>query len=251
MITKAQLRRIAPYADDDIITDLEVYFNKYLEQYGINTYLRLCHFIAQAAHESDSFKTLEEYASGSAYEGRKDLGNTKTGDGKRFKGRGIFQLTGRANYTEMSDKLGMDLVGDPELAAEPEVSVLTALEFWNGRGLSKFADQDDVLTISKRINGVNRKTGLPNGLEDRKKYLARAKKELSVMDNDNVVLARRGESSDYVAELQRHMIAKGSSIEADGDFGPATESAVKELQLQYGLEPTGEIDSNLLAKLLS
>lgn len=252
MISAKVLKQIAPNAKAAIINDLEKYFDMYLADYGVDSYLRVCHFIAQAAHESDSFNTLEEYASGAAYEGRQDLGNTQKGDGKRYKGRGIFQITGRANYRDIGLAIDEDLENEPELAADPEISVLTALEFWDRRNLNKYADADDVLGISKRINGVNRKTGLPNGFEERKRYLAKAKKVLAPFFQNEaspIVLARLGEKSDYVAQLQNMMITKGANIHADGDFGPATEAAVKELQAQFGLEPTGEIDTEFLDAL--
>lgn len=251
MITKEILKQIAPYAKDSIISDLEKYFDKYMPIYNVNTYLRVCHFIAQCAHESDSFKTLEEYASGSAYEGRKDLGNTQPGDGKRYKGRGIIQLTGRANYRDAGRRLGFDLEGKPELAKTGEVSVLTALDYWNTRGLNSFADKDDVLTITKRINGGT------NGLEDRKNYLARAKKVLkdfdfsSLHEDAPVILAQRGEKSDYVKSIQEMLIAKGATITADGDFGPATEGAVRSFQADYGLPVTGKVDEKTLSVLNS
>jgi putative chitinase len=152
MITKEILKKIAPAANDKIITDLANLLPTYLDKYGINTPLRVAHFIAQAAHE-----------------GRKDLGNTSSGDGKKYKGRGIFQLTGKANYTSMSKILGVDLVNKPELAKTAEISIQTACEYWNGRKLSDFADKDDVTSITKKING-----GL-NGFEDRKAFLSRAK----------------------------------------------------------------------------
>jgi putative chitinase len=170
MITKEMLKKIAPYSKDVIISALVEPLNEHLPKYGVDTHLRVTHFLAQAAHETAGFKTLEEYASGQAYEGRKDLGNTKPGDGKKYKGRGIFQLTGRANYKTFGKKIGKDLEGNPILAGDAETSVLIALEYWNNRKLSPLADKDDVTAITKKING-----GL-NGFEDRKKYLAKAKK---------------------------------------------------------------------------
>lgn len=266
MITKEMLKAIAPNSKNEIIDPLVQYLDKHMEKYEVNTYLRICHFIAQAAHESASFRTLEEYASGEAYEGRKDLGNTEPGDGKRYKGRGIFQLTGRANYRDMSKKLGLDLEGNPELAETPEVSVLTALEYWKSRGLNKFADADDVSTITKRING-----GF-NGLEDRKKYLAKAKKVIpqdidktepapepapatkpSNKPNEleiNVVVAKKGDNSPYVADLQRMLNAKGWNIGADGIFGRRTEQAVREFQMKHGIGVSGCIDTATLNLLM-
>lgn len=171
-LTKDMLKKIAPYAKDHILTALVDPLNEHLPKYGLDNKTRVKHFLAQAAHETAGFKTLEEYASGVAYEGRKDLGNTQKGDGKRYKGRGIFQLTGRANYKTFGKKLGKDLENNPVLAGDAETSVLIALEYWNNRKLTPLADKEDVTAITKKING-----GL-NGFEDRKKYLAKAEKVL-------------------------------------------------------------------------
>lgn len=249
MITKEIIKKIAPLANDKIITDLVVHMNTHMSKYEINTKLRICHFIAQAAHETDSFKTLEEYASGVAYEGRKDLGNNVKGDGKKYKGRGIFQMTGRANYTFYGNKLGYDLVNNPALAKDPEISVLAALEYWNSKGLSKYADADDVTTITKRING-----GL-NGFEDRKEYLARAKQFVNDQISDavtqlNIVMAKKGDKSNYVMDLQKILNAKGAVVIVDGNYGSGTEKAVREFQQKSGLQVTGSIDTNTLNKLM-
>ena len=259
MITRDMLKKIAPNSKEEIIVPLVTYLNKHMPKYEVNTYLRVCHFLAQAAHEAASFRTLEEYASGAAYEGRKDLGNVVKGDGIRYKGRGIFQLTGRANYRAIGAKLGYDLENNPELAESPEVSVLTALEYWKSRGLNKFADADDVTTITKRING-----GL-NGFDDRKNYLAKAKNVIPKNFAFNVepappspvnpivpsiVVAKRGDKSPYVSDLQNMLIKKGAAIKADGDFGPATETAVKAFQQKNGLPITGSIDTDTLNKLM-
>lgn len=134
------------------------------------TPLRLAHFIAQIAHESDGFHTVTEYASGKAYEGRADLGNTHPGDGPRYKGRGLIQLTGRANYRHYGALAGLDLEGAPETAADlRHVTPLAAL-YWATRKLNDPADRDDITAITRAING-----GL-NGLASRRLYLIRAKK---------------------------------------------------------------------------
>lgn len=132
--------------------------------------LRLAAFIAQLAHESGEFRWMEEIASGAAYEGRKDLGNTQPGDGKRFKGRGPIQLTGRANYRRFGRALGLDLEAHPELAALPTVGFRTAGLFWKQKKLNEAADLQDFRLITKRING-----GM-NGWKERVRYyqLARA-----------------------------------------------------------------------------
>ena len=133
------------------------------------TPLRAAHLVAQLAHESDRFRALEEYASGAAYEGRKDLGNTQKGDGKRYKGRGVIQLTGRANYRRAGEYLGLDLERQPDLAALPAVAYQTAAFYWLDRGINAKADRDDVKGVTKLINGKT------NGLRDRKALLSAAK----------------------------------------------------------------------------
>ena len=144
--------------------------NVHFRNYGIlDNPLRLIHFLAQLAHESGNFKYMEEIASGAAYEGRKDLGNTQTGDGKRYKGRGPIQLTGRANYRKYGQSLGIDFENNPEIVAIPSVGLLVACKFWSDNDLNVVADRDDVTTITRRING-----GL-NGFEDRKNHLAKLK----------------------------------------------------------------------------
>lgn len=127
-----------------------------MEKYGIDTPLREAMFIAQGAHESAGFRTLEEAASGQAYENRQDLGNTQPGDGVKFKGRGVFQLTGRKNYAKFSAVFfGNDLLLEwPERLTEPELAAQSAGWFWNQRGLNKAADEGDMIASTLRINGA-------------------------------------------------------------------------------------------------
>lgn len=173
ILTPQILLSIAPQANRQIIAGLIDPLNQFLPQYGITTQLRLDHFLGQSAEETAGFRTLTEYASGQEYEGRRDLGNTEPGDGPRFKGRGIFQLTGRANYTAMAARLGVDLVNNPEMAATPVIAVQTACVYWQTRGLNALADADDIQGITRRING-----GL-NGLSDREIFTNRADNVLS------------------------------------------------------------------------
>jgi len=150
--------------------ELALAANVHFPAYGImESGLRLAHFMAQLAHESGSFRYMEEIASGAAYEGRKDLGNTAKGDGVRFKGRGPIQLTGRANYRTFGRRIGIDLERHPEIAAIPSIGLHTALEYWDVVGLNALADRDDLEGITRRING-----GL-NGLADRKRHLIKIK----------------------------------------------------------------------------
>lgn len=138
--------------------------------YGVtDNALRLAHFLAQLAHESGSFRYMEEIASGAAYEGRADLGNTEPGDGVRYKGRGPIQLTGRANSRRFGRRIGIDLERHPELAAIPSIGLHIALEYWNLHKLNVLADQDDLRRITRTINGGY------NGLADREAHLRKIK----------------------------------------------------------------------------
>lgn len=144
--------------------------NIHMRAYNVlNNANRFVHFLAQLAHESGNFIYMEEIASGVAYEGRKDLGNINVGDGKRYKGRGPIQLTGRANYRKYGQSLGFDFENHPEMVSYPSVGLLVACKYWSDNGLNELADQDNILSITKRINGGT------NGLDDRKKHLAKLK----------------------------------------------------------------------------
>ena len=169
-INIAQLAAIAPYTPvvPKLVPLIEP-LNETMARYEINTPLRIAHFIAQIAHESDGFHTTREYADGSDYEWRDDLGNNQAGDGVRYRGRGLVQVTGRANYKECSEALGYDFVADPQALESFEYATLSAGWFWDSRDLNELADADDVRMITRIINGFY------NGLEDRMNYLARAK----------------------------------------------------------------------------
>lgn len=139
---------------------------------GIDTPLRTAHFLAQTGHESGDLLYTEELASGQAYEGRTDLGNTQAGDGPKFKGRGLIQLTGRANYVAYGKSIGQDLTINgnwTNVATDPSLAVDVACWFWTKHNLNALADTDDLETITHRVNG-----GL-NGLPDRQDHLERAK----------------------------------------------------------------------------
>lgn len=138
----------------------------------INTPLRQAHFLAQIGHESGELRFQEELASGAAYEGRSDLGNTQPGDGRKFKGRGLIQLTGRANYTAFARDMERedDILAAPTLVAtEGDLCVGAAGWFWSTRSLNRFADEDRLRTITRRVNGGY------NGLAHRRVLLQRCK----------------------------------------------------------------------------
>jgi predicted chitinase/uncharacterized protein YukE len=148
--------------------------NAAMAEAGITTPQRQAAFLAQLAHESGQFRYMQEIASGSAYEGRRDLGNVNPGDGQLYKGRGPIQLTGRANYRAAGEALGLDLEANPRQAAEPSVGFRTAAWYWNSRQLNDYADTGDFREITRRINGGY------NGLADRERYYAAAKQALGL-----------------------------------------------------------------------
>ena len=162
-------------ASPTLAGELALSANVHFRRYGLlDSGLRLAHFMGQCAHESGGFRYMEEIASGAAYEGRKDLGNTEPGDGRRYKGRGPIQLTGRANYRTFGRLLGLDFESHPEMVAYPSVGLLVALAYWDERGLNALADRDDLVGITRKINGGT------NGIEDRRRLTARAKSLLGL-----------------------------------------------------------------------
>jgi putative chitinase len=167
------LRGIMVHAGQEAVSRYYKHLVTTMETRSINTPLRRAHFLAQLGHESGSLAYTEEIASGMAYEGRvKGLGNTEKGDGVRFKGRGLIQLTGRKNYAAYGESIGRDLTVDGNwnlVATDPELAVDAAGWYWETNELNALADSDNVEKITKVINGGH------NGLHDRKAYLARAK----------------------------------------------------------------------------
>ncbi len=174
LLTKAQLiaalKGTTPAEADRFLGPI----NDTLSRYGITTPLRIAHFLAQVGHESCGLDAVREYASGAAYEGRKDLGNVVAGDGVRFRGRGLIQITGRANYYALSKAFGVDFVANPLLLESPQYAALSAGWYWNSRSLSALADGNFFVTITKRING-----GV-NGLADREQRFLIAAAALGV-----------------------------------------------------------------------
>lgn len=173
-VTREQVIRIMPAAKGRVDRFL-VFINRYAPEFGITTSLRMAHYLAQVAHESAELKYTKELASGAEYEGRKDLGNTSRGDGVRYKGRGLIQLTGKANYKAYKEYCGFDVVAKPELLEQPLGATRSSMWYWQTHGLNALADKDDIKAVTRRINGGY------NGLADREKYLTRAKKALGIM----------------------------------------------------------------------
>jgi putative chitinase len=246
------MREIAPHfsgangeRQNAIITAVGEVLAATLDAYAINTRLRIAHFLAQTCHESAGFRTTEEFASGENYEGRADLGNNRPGDGVRYKGRGLLQLTGRANYRTFGDLIGVKLEDNPELAAEPVLSLKIACEFWKKKNLNQCCDADDVVEVTRRINGGK------NGLDERRTLTAKAK--TAVARIEGFVLAgeappakgrpvlRRGSKGDAVGELQRMLQKLGFMLAVDDDFGAGTEVAVAAFQKLQRLDPVDGI----------
>ncbi|MCM1982560.1 glycoside hydrolase family 19 protein [Lyngbya confervoides] len=146
--------------------------NRCCDTYDITTPQRIRHFLAQTAHESGGLRWLEEIASGEAYEGRTDLGNTQPGDGPKFKGAGVIQLTGRANYQRLAQA-----VKDPEVMEQgcPYVAktypFTSAGVWWSANQMNALCDRPEVSVkeVTKRVNGGY------NGLEDRIHYYEKAR----------------------------------------------------------------------------
>ena len=144
-----------------------------VEKYHIDTAAQAGALPRSSRPRERPFRTTTEYASGAAYEGRRDLGNTHKGDGKRFRGHGLIQLTGRANHAAASEALDHDFVAHPEDAAIFPWAAEIAGWYWSTHKLNRHADRDDVRAATKAING-----GL-NGLRDRTAYLDQAKRALA------------------------------------------------------------------------
>ncbi|MEQ4202349.1 glycoside hydrolase family 19 protein [Pseudomonas syringae] len=163
-ITAQQLLQILPNAGQRAGVFAPV-LNTAMSKYQIVTPLRIAAFIAQVGHESGQLRYVREIWGPTpqqlGYEGRKDLGNTVPGDGSKYRGRGLIQITGRANYAECGEALGLGLIDHPELLELPQHAAMSAAWFWQRAALNTLADKRDMQQITRKING-----GL-NGLQDR------------------------------------------------------------------------------------
>lgn len=168
MITSTQLSKIFQEAPLSRIERFLPYLNSTFDEFEINTPQRLRMFLAQIGHESGQLRYVKELASGEAYEGRVDLGNTEPGDGVKYKGRGLIQITGRSNYALAALGLGLPLLEKPEMLEEDGPACRSAGWFWYKKNLNSLADLGKFELITRRING-----GM-NGYADRYKLYQRA-----------------------------------------------------------------------------
>jgi putative chitinase len=285
--TKEHLAQIIPGNKDvdswfDALVDV-------MPKYGITSQRRVAHFLSQCAHESNNFRSLEENLNYSAkalravfgrYFGaapKRDadeyhrnpemianyvymdefrkykMGNTEEGDGWRFRGRGLKQLTGRENYTRFGKSIDITAEEAAEYVATPKGAVESACWFWDANNLNDIADTDNVVKMTKKINGGN------IGLEDRQKRYAAAMKVLGMEASDlgtddesvediidDIGVLRKGAKGEGVKIMQ---VALGI-VGADGIFGPGTESVLKRWQGENGLTPDGIAGPATFAKLL-
>jgi len=225
MLTDSDLQQIMPRLPQAKRELYLPFMNKIMEIYEIDTPLRASAFLAQIAHESAELKYMEEVWGPTAQQKKYEppgevarrLGNTQRGDGFRYRGRGAIQITGRANYKKYGDLLGVDLVGNPDLAATPQYAFSTAGVFWKLNGLNELADVRDFIAITRRING-----GL-NGLAERQKYYEIAKNVLGAEEPDDFTFSTPlAPQSESVAVDDSPVLPRGQeSIEPDS-AGPTS-----------------------------
>jgi predicted chitinase len=229
-----------------------------MRENDVTNEMRARMWLAQVGHESGSLVYFEELASGAAYEGRADLGNTQPGDGKKYKGRGPIQVTGRSNYTNAGNGLRLPLVDKPEMAADPTHAFRVSGWWWKANGLNPISDTGDVVAATKRINGGT------NGLSDRQSRYELARKQGSKVivtggsgaapPSSAVPPASTGTAPplhvDYfgkshnsavpdVRVWQQRMKDRGWTIGVDGQFGPQSDDVCRKFQKQVGVTADG------------
>ena len=246
-------------------------------EYDITTRNRVAGFLAQTAHESANYKVLSENLNYSAkaldaifgkyfkragrdakeyhrqpekianviYANRMDNGNTASGDGWRYRGGGILQLTGKWNYTKFGGACRKSAIEATEYVRTPKGAIESACWFWKTNNINKYCDNDDIVKMTKRINGGT------IGLADRKRHYAHALHMLGedfkdISDNDDVTysLIRQGSKGDTVKKLQEAL-----GITVDGHFGSGTEEALRAWQRENDCVPDGVAGPQTLGKI--
>jgi len=249
------------------------YIEEMLPKYDIDTEDRVSMFFAQCGHESNNFRVIKENLNYSAkaldaifpkyfkragrdaqeyhrqpekianviYANRMNNGDTASGDGWKFRGRGIIQLTGRYNYTEFAKSINTGLRATVGYLETKKGALESACWYWETNGLNRYADKQDIKGATKRINGGY------IGLEDRKKHYKHALEVLGGNWSPPKVkhsTVRRGSKGATVKAVQTAL-----GISADGIFGPGTEKIVKDWQRRMGLIPDGIVGPATLAKM--
>lgn len=284
LLTEAQLAAMIPTNKE--VGEWCAALNEMLPKYGITTDKRIAGFISQCAHESADFKLLEENlnykeatllrvfpryfgpgkANAAEYAGKPEkianyvymdknrskagaLGNVNEGDGWLFRGKGLKQVTGRANHTAFGKTIGMTAEQAAEYLMTKKGALESALWFWGSRNLNDVADTGDVVRLTKIINGGD------IGLADRQARYAKAMAvlggKIEATVNPQITDAvtqtlRKGSKGDMVKKLQAAL-----GVGADGDFGQGTENALKKWQDRNGLVADGVAGPKTLAKLLA
>ena len=248
-----------------------------LPKYEINTPNRIAGFFAQCGHESMNFTALSENLNYRAetleklfskyfskagrnaadyskqpekianiiYGGR--MGNVQEGDGYRFRGRGVIQLTGRDNYTAFGKSVGLAPEGVIDYVQTKNGALESACWYWNSRKINIACDENDIVKMTKLVNGGT------IGLEDRRKHYESALAVLggavpAPITNAAAIpgVLKKGSTGEAVKRMQAEL-----GLEDDGVFGPGTEAAVKKWQAANGLAADGIVGPKTLAKLLA
>lgn len=285
IITEKTIRMIAPGADDSILRGI-VDHQSLLKNAGINTPLRVAHFLGQCAHETRGFTRLEEslyYTTASrlmavwptrfptrasatpflrnpqklankVYANR--LGNTGPNDGWRYRGSGMTHTTGKYNFSVVQKQTHLPVVDQPELLRKMPHALLAAAVFWEQNNLVRFADADDISGLTRAIQGAQ------YGLSERRVYTERARKALATHDGPSSAalpypsqpakkpILRNGSYGKSVKKLQRRLKAHGIDLNDDGIFGDDTFEAVERFQAEHGLMVDGVVGPSTWAALL-
>lgn len=271
MVSQAQLRELYPRATPQLLTEMASQIGGLFQQFGITTPLRTQFFLAQVGHESgggtvkdenmnyraarirevwptrfptvssaEPFAHQPEKLANRVYSNRMGNGPPESGDGFRYRGRGLIQITGREGYDNVGRRAGLDLLSSPELAFEPKHALLIACAFWKWKDLNAVCDTGNFVSVTRRINGGT------VGLEDRKAWLDKVRRVLAPSAGAAGKL-----SAQKIREVQLELRRQGfSSVgAADGSLGPKTMAAIAEFRLQKGMPPGG-LDDALIAALL-
>lgn len=284
MLTSVQFKDLFPNCKDP--EGWVEAMNEVFPKYDISTPGRIAAFVAQCGHESGGWRTFSENLNYSAkaldaifgkyfvragrdaeeyhrqpekianvvYANRMDNGDTDSGDGWRYRGRGPIQLTGKANYTAFANDMDVDVVDNPDLVSEDkEIALMSAIWFWNKNKLNQYADTGDIKTMTKRINGGY--IGLEDRIHHYKEAMAMLGEDAGEHDSDvgdddhadaeNYGTLRKGMRGDGVKAMQAAL-----GIGADGVFGPGTERKLKEWQEAHGLVADGIAGPATLGELL-